>query len=143
MTNVIVIGGRLTANANLTRTPNGSIICNFTIANNRKEANGEETTFMSVVIFGNYAEKMHPYLIKGVVVDVVGKLVQKEWIHEDKKIPIYKIYAKKSYLKTIFFQIGLKITPLLLNQIIHKNIISIYYYYHIHELFLQSLDEIL
>ena len=32
---------------------------------------------------------------------------------------IYKIYAKKSYLKTIFFQIGLKITPLLLNQIIH------------------------
>ncbi len=95
MTNVIVIGGRLTANANLTRTPNGSIICNFTIANNRKEANGEETTFMSVVIFGNYAEKMHPYLIKGVVVDVVGKLVQKEWIHEDKKIPIYKIYAKE------------------------------------------------
>lgn len=95
MTNTIILAGRLTADAELKRTQSGSIICNFNLANNRKEANGEETTFIGVTIFGNYAEKMHPHLVKGITVNVVGKLVQKNWLFEGRNIPMYKIYAKE------------------------------------------------
>lgn len=95
MTNVIVIAGRLTADSTMQFTTTGSAICNFNLANNRKEASGEETTYIGVAVFGNYAEKMHPHLTKGVTVTVVGKLVQKEWTVEGKQVPTYKIYAKE------------------------------------------------
>lgn len=94
MTNVVVMAGRLTADSTL-EFYNGSAICNFQIANNRKEASGEETTFINVVIFGNYAQTMHPHLTKGVTITVVGKLVQKEWNVDGRKVPIFKIYAKE------------------------------------------------
>jgi len=95
MTNVIVIGGRLTANAELKHGTGGFIVCNFNLANNRKKPSGEETTFINVSIYGKYAEVMHPYLVKGVVVDVVGELIQKDWQVGDKNIPIHKISAKE------------------------------------------------
>ena len=100
MTNTIILAGRLTADAELKHTKNGSTICNFNLANNRKEASGEETTFIGVAIFGNYAEKMHPHLVKGTTVNVVGKLVQKNWLFEGRNIPMYKIYAKEIDFRT-------------------------------------------
>jgi len=38
---------------------------------------------------------MHPHLIKGITVNVVGKLVQKNWLLDGRNIPTYKIYAKE------------------------------------------------
>lgn len=95
MTNVIVIAGRITANATLQNTNSGLTICNFNLANNRKKPSGEETTFIGVSIFGNYAEKMCPHLTKGVMITVVGELVQKEWTTDGKQVPTYKVYAKE------------------------------------------------
>lgn len=95
MTNVIVIAGRVTADATLQVANNKLTICNFNLANNRKKPNGEETTFIGVAIFGNYAEKMCPHLTRGVTITVVGELVQKERTVEGKQVPTYKVYAKE------------------------------------------------
>ncbi len=102
MINQIVIAGRLTADSELKTTKTGSNVCNFNIANNRKSATGgEETTFMEVVIFGKYAQIMHPYLKKGVTLDVIGKVVQENWTNNDgKTVRKHKIYAKELDFRT-------------------------------------------
>ncbi|MCT7910718.1 single-stranded DNA-binding protein [Arcobacter lacus] len=102
MINNIVLGGRLTADAVLKSTLNNSFVCNFNIANNRKSPNGkEETTFMEIVIFGNYAQAMSPYLTKGLTVDVIGKLVQENWTNvEGQNLFKYKIHAKEIDFRT-------------------------------------------
>lgn len=102
MVNMIVLGGRLTADAEIKTTITGSHVCNFNMANNIKNATGgEDTTFMEVVIFGNYAKSMHPYLKKGIFINVVGKLKQEDWIGKDgKNMRKDKIYAKEIHFNT-------------------------------------------
>lgn len=97
MTNNIILAGRLIADAELKYTQTGTTVCNFNIANNRRNSNGrEETTFIEVVIFGNYAEVMNNHLKKGVTVDVTGKLVQEIWQNQEgKTFSKHKIYAKE------------------------------------------------
>lgn len=101
MINNILLAGRLTADAELKYTPTGTAICSFNLANNRKGQNGkEETTFIEVVIFGNYAEAMNNYLKKSVAVDVLGKLIQEVWEKEGKTFSKHKIHAKEIDFRT-------------------------------------------
>ena len=102
MINNIVLGGRLTADANLKTTSNNSFVCSFNIANNRKNPTGNnKTTFMEVVIFGNYAQAMSNYLTKGLTVDVIGELVQENWTNaEGQNLYKYKIHAKEIDFRT-------------------------------------------
>ncbi|BEK47031.1 hypothetical protein B11531_18200 (plasmid) [Campylobacter jejuni] len=48
MINNITIGGRLTADAELRHSNQGSIICTFTLANNRKYKEIENSTYIEV-----------------------------------------------------------------------------------------------
>ena len=100
MTNNSVLAGRLISDSQLKFTKNGNAVCNFTIANNRRTASGEETTFMDIVIFGNYANSMHPHLKKGLTVDVTGKIVQESWNNDGKTYHKHKIYAKEIDFRT-------------------------------------------
>lgn len=96
MTNTIVMAGRLTANAETKELQNGQAFCNFTIANNRKQKDGERSTFIEVVLFGAYAKAMGQYLLKGTTIDVIGELVQESWENEEgQKNYRYKIYGKE------------------------------------------------
>ncbi|EMC8631864.1 TPA: single-stranded DNA-binding protein [Campylobacter fetus] len=100
MTNNIVIAGRLVADAELFFTNNGSAVCNFTLANNKRYKDIEKSTFIEASIFGNYAESMNKYLKKGVSIDVIGELVQESWNKDGKIYYKHKIKVKEIDFRT-------------------------------------------
>jgi single-strand DNA-binding protein len=86
--------GRLTKDPELKYSQNGTAIATFTLAINRpfKNAQGEkETDFINIVIFGQTAENVANYLIKGKMAAVEGRIQvrsyetkdgQKRWVTE-------------------------------------------------------------
>lgn len=86
--NVVVIGGNLTRDPELTYTPSGTPVCNFNVAVNEKytDAQGqkkESVCFVEVVAWKKTAELAAEFLRKGSPVVVEGKLSQDNW--EDKE----------------------------------------------------------
>ncbi|HEF9271395.1 TPA: single-stranded DNA-binding protein, partial [Campylobacter coli] len=100
MINNIIIGGRLTEDAEIKRTNQGVAICNFTLANNRKYKETEFSTYIEVSLFGAFAEVMQPHLKKGIAIDVIGELMQDVWDHEGKTYYKHKIKAKEIDFRT-------------------------------------------
>ncbi|EKT0455029.1 single-stranded DNA-binding protein [Campylobacter jejuni] len=100
MINNITIGGRLTADAELRHSNQGSIICTFTLANNRKYKEIENSTYIEVSLFGSFANAMYPYLKKGISINVVGELVHDIWEHEGKTYSKHRIKAREIDFRT-------------------------------------------
>lgn len=80
--NHIILGGRLTAKPELKTTPNGTIVCNFTVAVNRR---GKEQTadFINCVSFKSTAEFISKYFDKGSSICVVGSLQVRSYTDKD------------------------------------------------------------
>lgn len=74
-----------TCTGNLTRTPelrfsqSGTAMCTFTVAENRKRGDEEQTSFFDVVAFGSLAENVAESLSRGQRVVVMGRLEQRRW----------------------------------------------------------------
>ncbi len=87
MFNKIIMIGNLTRDPEVKKTPQGTTVCNFGIAVNRKYKQGdemkEEVTFISVVVFGKQAETCEQYLTKGSSVLVEGRLRESRWETDD------------------------------------------------------------
>jgi single-strand DNA-binding protein len=81
--NCVVLIGRLTRDAELKSTANGTAVSKFSIAVNRRikkgEAWTEEANFFDVLLWGKQAESLHQYLVKGKAVAVDGELRQERW----------------------------------------------------------------
>ncbi len=73
MLNRVILIGRLAQEPELRYTPNGTAVCNFTIAVNRK-FNREEADFINVVAWRGLAENCASYLGKGRLAAVEGRL---------------------------------------------------------------------
>ena len=75
--------GRLTKDAELKQSGNGTYIANFCIALSRAKKVGEEWEeqphFFYLNIFGKRAESLTPYLLKGQTVSIEGHLEQDRW----------------------------------------------------------------
>lgn len=71
--NHIILGGRLTAKPELKTTTNGTTICNFTVAVNRR---GKEqiADFINCVSFKGTAEFISKFFDKGSSICIVGSL---------------------------------------------------------------------
>ena len=82
-TNVIVVTGRLTRDAELKYTNSGTGLCAFSLATNRRAKKGDEwvdeASFFDVTWFGKLAEKLSQYMGKGKQVCVTGSLKQERW----------------------------------------------------------------
>ena len=82
-TNVIVVTGRLTRDAELKYTNAGTGLCAFSLATNRRAKKGDEwvdeASFFDVTWFGKLAEKLSQYMVKGKQVCVTGSLKQERW----------------------------------------------------------------
>ncbi|MDG3180175.1 single-stranded DNA-binding protein [Streptococcus suis] len=77
MYNKIIAIGRLTAQPELTQTPNGKNLTRVTIAVNRrfKTENGErEADFLNVIFWGKLAETLVSYGSKGSLISIDGEL---------------------------------------------------------------------
>lgn len=71
----IIIIGNLGRDPELRYTPQGSPVCNFDVATNRKGKDGEQTTaWFRVTAWGSLAENCNQYLAKGRQVLVEGEL---------------------------------------------------------------------
>jgi single-strand DNA-binding protein len=81
--NKIILIGNLTRDPEMRYTPQGTSVCNFGIAVNRKyrqaEEMKEEVTFINVVVFGKQADTCGQYLNKGGSVLVEGRLQERRW----------------------------------------------------------------
>ncbi|MBI5050631.1 MAG: single-stranded DNA-binding protein [Nitrospirae bacterium] len=87
MFNKIILVGNLTRDPEMRYTPQGTSVCNFGIAVNRKYKQGEEVkedvTFINVVVFGKQADTCGQYLNKGSAVLVEGRLQERRWETEE------------------------------------------------------------
>lgn len=87
-TNIVVIEGRLTRNAEM-KSAGNSTVTTFGIANNqsyKKDGNWVNNAyFFECEIWGPYGETMRQYLNKGQKVVVTGQLVQNHWTDSDGK----------------------------------------------------------
>lgn len=81
--NRVIEIGRLTRDMELTFTPGGSAVGQFSIAVNRrvkKDQNWvDEVNYFDVVLFGNQAKSLQPFLTKGKMVGIDGYLKQDRW----------------------------------------------------------------
>ncbi len=87
MFNKTILIGNLTRDPELRYTPQGTSVCNFGLAVNRKYKQGEEmkeeVTFINIVVFGKQADTCGQYLNKGSSVLVEGRLQERRWETED------------------------------------------------------------
>lgn len=87
MFNKVILIGNLTRDPELRYTPQGTSVCNFGLAVNRKYKQGEEmkeeVTFINIVVFGKQADTCGQYLNKGSSVLVEGRLQERRWETDD------------------------------------------------------------
>jgi single-strand DNA-binding protein len=85
--NHVILIGRLTRDAELKYTSNGTAVCRFSIAVNRKKKNGDqwvdEANFFDIVLWGRQGEALNQYLVKGKQIGVNGELRQERWQDKD------------------------------------------------------------
>ena len=86
--NRIAIVGYLGRDPELRYTPEGTPVCNFSVATTekRKDKSGELqeiTTWFQVALFGRQAENVKEYLAKGSHVWLEGSLTLNEWTDRD------------------------------------------------------------
>ena len=81
--NVVVLVGRLTRDCEIKSTPQGTSVCRFSIAVNRRKRTGDkwedEVSYIDIVVWGKSAETLSSYLTKGRQVSVQGELRQNRW----------------------------------------------------------------
>lgn len=86
--NKIIIVGNLGRDPELRYTPQGSAVCNFSVATNEKKRDkaGElqdVTTWFRVTLWNKQAENASKYLTKGSPIYVEGRLRIEEWTDKD------------------------------------------------------------
>ena len=87
--NKLIIKGNLTKDIDVKTTSNGTLVGEFTVANNERVGENEVTTFIKCVMFGERVEKVCPYLLKGAKVLVDGRLEVKTVVNEQ----LYNTYV--------------------------------------------------
>ena len=81
--------GNLTRDPEMRFTPNGHAVANFAVATNRKwkgrdgAADGEDTQYHDIVVWGKQAEAVTPMLKKGGPVFVEGRIETRNWEGQD------------------------------------------------------------
>lgn len=76
--NKVVLGGRLTSDVELKQTQQGTAVCQFSIAINRK-GKDTGTDFINCVAWRNTAEFISKYFKKGSSICVTGSIQVRSW----------------------------------------------------------------
>jgi single-strand DNA-binding protein len=83
--NVMVFAGNVGGDMELRHTPNGKIIGAFNVAVNQGWGDNKKTSWVTCKMFNDRAEKIAPYIKKGMLVTVSGELLIDEWKKEEVK----------------------------------------------------------
>ena len=76
--NKVFLGGRLTSDPEIKQTPNGKMVCQFSVAVNRK-GKDQPTDFINCVAWRNTADFIGKYFSKGSSILVVGNIQNRSW----------------------------------------------------------------
>ena len=81
MFNLVVLTGRLTADPELKKTPNGVSVTSFTVAVDRPYRSGEErqTDFINIVAWRQTAEFITKYFNKGSLIGIEGSIQTRKY----------------------------------------------------------------
>ena len=81
MFNIVILSGRLTADPELKKTPNGTSVTTFSIAVSRRYRSGEETQadFINLVAWRQTAEFITKYFKKGSMIDIEGAIQTRKY----------------------------------------------------------------
>ncbi len=81
MFNLVVLTGRLTADPELKKTPNGISVTTFSIAVSRRYRAGEETQadFINIVAWRQTAEFITKYFTKGSMIGIEGSIQTRKY----------------------------------------------------------------
>ena len=100
--NKITLIGRLTRDIDLKYTTTGTAIAAVSLASNRsvkKQDNWEtEVSYFDANIYGRMAENLKPYLIKGRMILIAGRLKQDRWEKDGQKFSRIKIEVEEVQL---------------------------------------------
>lgn len=80
--NVSTIVGNLVRDPELKSLPSGKAVCNFTVAVNRSYKNDQgeyPADYINCVTYGNTAEFVHKYFLKGSPIGIVGELQTRKY----------------------------------------------------------------
>ncbi|AKM19824.1 Single-stranded DNA-binding protein ssb [Geobacillus sp. 12AMOR1] len=94
--NRVVLVGRLTKDAELRYTPNGTAVASFTLAVNRPFTNqqGEqEADFISVIAWRKTAENVANHTAKGSLVAVDGRLQTRSYEKDGRRVYVTEVVA--------------------------------------------------
>ena len=85
MLNVVVLTGRLTADPELKSTSNGTSVCSFKIAVDRRYKQGEErqADFINIVAWRSSAEFVSKYFKKGSMIAIEGSIQTRKYQDKD------------------------------------------------------------
>ena len=84
--NIIAITGRLAQDVTVRHTASGKPVANFSIAvqRNTKNENGQyDADFFNVTCFNSTAEFAEKYLVKGVKIEISGRIQNDSWTDKD------------------------------------------------------------
>ena len=100
--NKVTLIGRLTRDIDLKYTTTGTAIAAVSLASNRsvkKQDNWEtEVSYFDANIYGRMAENLKPYLIKGKMILIDGRLKQDRWEKDGQKFSRIKIEVEEVQL---------------------------------------------
>ena len=83
MLNKMILQGRFIKDLEKKESSTGVVVCNFTLAWNKRYRDREYTLFLNCVAFGGTAEFITKYFKKGDMVAIEGKLTSRSY--EDKE----------------------------------------------------------
>lgn len=86
--NKAILMGRLGKDPELKYTPNGTAVCNFSIATSRKwkgqdGQKQEATTWHNIVAWGKTAEVIKEYFVKGQEIHIMGRIDNRSYEAKD------------------------------------------------------------
>lgn len=100
--NVVVLVGRLTRDCEVKSTTQGTSVCRFSVAVNRRKRTGDkwedEVSYIDVVLWGKSAETLSSYLTKGRQVSIQGELRQNRWEQNGQKYSKIEVIANSVQL---------------------------------------------
>ena len=99
--NKVILMGRLTRDPEMRQTQNGTSVCSFSIAVNRRFAkDGQQNAdFINCTAWRQQAEFICKYFGKGAMISVVGNLQSRSWENQEGK----KQYATDVVVDEVYF----------------------------------------
>lgn len=99
--NKVILMGRLTRDPELQQTPQGTPVCRFTVAVNRRFAKEgqQQADFISCTAWRQQAEFISKWFAKGSMIALVGNIQTRSWDGQDGK----KQYATDVIVDEVYF----------------------------------------